>query len=95
MIADLLTKLPPEFREKLPDQLGGVRDRVHRSESVSYAFEQTLLLSNRVGVEYISRCRCWAARLTFETDRTRGFEFGLSYRILGLGDDTVRPFQGG
>jgi pimeloyl-ACP methyl ester carboxylesterase len=43
MVADLLTKLPPEIREKLPDQLGGVRDRVHRSESVSYAFEQDTL----------------------------------------------------
>lgn len=59
----------------------------------SFSFESSLLLANQGGVEYISRCECWAVRATVENDRASGIEFGLQYRILGLGDDTVRPFQ--
>jgi len=28
-------------------------------------------------------------------ERTQGVEFALRYRLIGLGDDTVRPFQSG
>lgn len=59
-----------------------------------YSFEQSLILSNQVGLEYLSRCNCWAVRLEIDDDRSRGFEFGFRYRVFGLGDDTVRPFAG-
>jgi hypothetical protein len=62
---------------------------------VRYSFEQSLLLSNQLGLEYLSRCNCWALRVEIADDRSRGIEFGIRYRIFGLGDDTVRPFQGG
>ena len=62
---------------------------------VRYSFEDSIFLTHRGGVEYISRCSCWAIRVTVEDDRSRGVEFGVQYVVLGLGDDTVRPFSGG
>lgn len=63
--------------------------------NVGYSFNQSFLLGNQGGVEYLSKCRCWAVRLEAQYDRTRGATFNLLYRIVGLGDDTVRPFAGG
>jgi hypothetical protein len=60
-----------------------------------YSLEDSLFLTNRGGVEYISRCSCWAVRVTLEDDRSRGAQFSVQYVVLGLGDDTVRPFSGG
>jgi hypothetical protein len=60
---------------------------------MQYSFEESFFLGNAAGLEYISRCRCWAIRLEVADERTRGFEFNLRYRLIGLGDDTVRPFQ--
>jgi len=59
-----------------------------------YSFEGSLALSNQVGVEYLSKCECWAFRVELEDDRSSGLEFNLRYRLIGLGDDTVRPFSG-
>lgn len=60
---------------------------------VNYSFDQSFFLNNQAGVEYISRCACWAIRVEAEDERTRGFQFGFKYRLIGLGDDSVRPFQ--
>ncbi len=65
------------------------------SYRLRYSFEGSITLTNQVGLEYTSRCRCWAVRLEFEQDRQSGYQAGLRYRIVGLGDDTVRPFQSG
>jgi lipopolysaccharide assembly outer membrane protein LptD (OstA) len=62
---------------------------------MTYSFEDSFFLGNQAGVEYLSRCNCWAVRLEVSDERTRGFEFALRYRLIGLGDDTVRPFQSG
>jgi len=62
---------------------------------VGYSFEQSLFLNNRLGFEYISKCLCWAVRVEGQEDRTRGLEVGVRFRILGIGDDSVRPFSGG
>ncbi|MCP5070664.1 MAG: LPS-assembly protein LptD [bacterium] len=61
---------------------------------LSYSFEQTLVLANQVGLEYLSKCKCWAIRAEMSENRARGVEFNFRYRIIGLGDDTVRPFSG-
>jgi lipopolysaccharide assembly outer membrane protein LptD (OstA) len=58
-----------------------------------YSFEESLFLGNEGGIEYLSRCFCWAIRFEVGWDRSSDFEFGVRYRIIGLGDDTVRPFQ--
>lgn len=63
--------------------------------NVGYSFNQSFLLGNQGGIEYLSKCRCWAVRLEAQYDRTRGATFNVMYRIVGLGDDTVRPFAGG
>ena len=62
---------------------------------VRYSFESSLWLSNRGGVEYISKCRCWAIRLEVGGDRSGGAFFNVQYVLIGLGDDDVRPFSGG
>jgi lipopolysaccharide assembly outer membrane protein LptD (OstA) len=62
---------------------------------VAYSFEQSIWLSNVFGFEFISKCRCWAVRIEGQNDRTRGLKVGVGFRILGIGDDSVRPFQGG
>lgn len=64
------------------------------SASASYSFENSLWLGSEYGIEYISRCLCWAIRLEAQDSRTEGFEINLRYRLIGLGDDTVRPFEG-
>jgi len=62
--------------------------------NVSYAIAQSLAFTNRGGVEYISRCKCWAVRVQVENDRTAGVRIGFNYTIIGLGDDAIRPFSG-
>jgi lipopolysaccharide assembly outer membrane protein LptD (OstA) len=59
----------------------------------TYSFEDSIFLGNRLGIEYISRCLCWAVRVEVDQDRTAGLGVGLRYRLIGLGDDSVRPFQ--
>jgi lipopolysaccharide assembly outer membrane protein LptD (OstA) len=59
-----------------------------------YSFEGDLSLSNTGGIEYLSRCKCWAVRFELGDSRSRGVDFGLQYTLLGLGkdEDPVRPF---
>ena len=64
------------------------------SYRLRYSLESSLVLANQFGVEYTSRCQCWAVRLEVEDERQNGLQAGLRYRIVGLGDDTVRPFDG-
>ncbi len=59
---------------------------------VQYSLEGHFSLRHQLGLEYVSRCKCWAIRIEAEDERSRGFEVGVSYKILGVGDDTVRPF---
>ncbi len=60
---------------------------------VAYSLEGTFSLRNQLGAEYVSRCKCWALRVELEDERSRGFQVNVAYRILGIGDDTVRPFS--
>ena len=62
--------------------------------TIAYSFEQNLLLGNRGGLEYISKCRCWAIRGEVVQDRTRGVTYTFDYTLLGLGQNDTRPFQG-
>ena len=63
------------------------------SYRLGYSFESSLTLTNQAGVEYVSKCFCWAIRLEAREDRVGGLEFNFRYRIIGLGDDTIRPFS--
>jgi lipopolysaccharide assembly outer membrane protein LptD (OstA) len=62
---------------------------------VGYTFEEQIFLRHRAGVEYTSRCLCWAVRLDGDFRRESGFDIGFKYTFLGLGDDPIRPFSGG
>jgi len=63
------------------------------SYRLRYSFERSLALTNQVGVEYTSRCKCWAVRLYLEDERQHGVQWAVRYRIVGLGTDSVRPFD--
>ena len=63
--------------------------------SVGYSFEESILLANRGKLEYTSGYRCWAVQLTASQGRSRGFQAGLSFTILGFGQDAANPFKGG
>jgi hypothetical protein len=52
---------------------------------VAYSFEGSLLLANRGGVEYFSKCRCWAVRVELSDDRQRGVDFRIQFELVGLG----------
>jgi len=53
--------------------------------TVAYTFEDSLVLANYGGIEYVSKCRCWAAGFELSHNRTRGFRFNLVYRLVGMG----------
>jgi lipopolysaccharide assembly outer membrane protein LptD (OstA) len=62
---------------------------------IAYAFEQSILLTNRSSVEYLSKCKCWALGLEARQNRQLGFEFNIIYRIVGLGNDPTGFSEGG
>jgi lipopolysaccharide export system protein LptA len=62
---------------------------------IAYAFEQSILLTNRAAVEYLSKCKCWALGVEARQNRQLGFEFNILYRIVGLGNDPTGFSQGG
>ena len=66
-------------------------ERWRISYRIAYSFERSLLLGNRGALEYISRCKCWSARIEIAQSRSSGVEFALLYRLLGLGQE----FAGG
>lgn len=58
----------------------------------NYSFDNAISLINQFGVEYFSRCKCWAVRFEVNEDRTRGIDWTLRYRLVGLGDQRERTF---
>jgi len=60
--------------------------------SGAFSFDNSLSLINQFGIEYLSKCNCWAVRLEVDEDRTRGFEWALRYRLVGLGDRKQQLF---
>ena len=57
----------------------------------AFGIEHTELIDNSGGIEYVSRCRCWAIRLELGGDRASGVQAGVRFRLMGLGDDAT-PF---
>jgi len=70
-----------------------VTDRWALFYRIDFSLEESLVLTNEGGVEYISKCKCWAIQVALDDDRTQGLQLDLRYTLLGLGDDKVRPFQ--
>ena len=58
----------------------------------SFSFDNSISLINQFGIEYLSQCNCWAVRLEMNEDRTRGFEWTIRYRLVGLGDQKQQLF---
>jgi len=94
---DRYQRFDPSF-SRVNQISGNVRLQLTRQWAVtylgSYSFENSFSLSHRFGLEYLSRCRCWAARLEIDDTVVRGFQWHLQYRLLGLGDDAAHPFSG-
>lgn len=72
-----------------------VTERWALTYDVVYTFEEALFLNNRAGVEYLSGCGCWAVRVVGDFRRQTGFDLGVRFTLVGLGEDRVRPFSGG
>ena len=90
-------RFDPAF--KLVNQINGsVRIQLTHQWAVTYlgtySFENSFSLTHRFGIEYLSQCRCWAARLEFDDTVVRGLQWHLQYRLLGIGDDASHPFSG-
>ncbi len=78
---------------------GALRIAITRQWGVTYAgaysFERGVLLGNTGGIEFISKCRCWALRFEVRQSRSRGLTFAIRYAFIGIGDDSRTPFQSG
>lgn len=93
---DRFERFESEFRRV--NQIGfGTRIALTRSWALTYdalyTLESSVFLDNAAGVEFISKCRCWAVRVALQDDRQRGFDVRVQYRLIGLGDDRARPFE--
>lgn len=73
MIGDVLTKLPQAVQDRLAGQFGRVKDRVHSSEGVTYAFQQDSL-------DYF-----FSILLSFQTHG--GSEIGESFTVASRIDE--------
>lgn len=57
--------------------------------ALSYSFELDIMIGNQGGLEYRSKCKCWAVGIDVSQDRVRGVEVGFRYTLLGIGDDRL------
>jgi len=53
-----------------------------------YSFERSFSLTHRVGLEYLSKCDCWALGVEARKNRDNGAELHVVYRIVGLGRES-------
>jgi lipopolysaccharide assembly outer membrane protein LptD (OstA) len=58
----------------------------------NYSFDNAVSLINQFGLEYLSKCNCWAIRFEVNQDRTRGIDWTIQYRVVGLGEPPERLF---
>ncbi len=58
---------------------------------LEFEIENTELIDSDGGIEYVSRCRCWAIRVEVGADRASGVLAGVRFRLMCLGDDAT-PF---
>ncbi len=61
----------------------------------AYSFDNSILLGNAGGIEYLSACGCWAARVELAQDRSSGVAIRFVYRLVGIGKDAESPFAPG
>jgi lipopolysaccharide assembly outer membrane protein LptD (OstA) len=61
----------------------------------AYAFERSFSLTHRLGIEYLSQCDCWAVGVEARQNRDTGFEVGVVYRVVGLGNDPSTSRESG
>jgi len=76
---------------------GSVRFQATRSWALTYngyySFDNDISLINQFGIEYLSKCKCWAVRFEINEDRTRGLDWTIQYRLVGLGEPPQRLFS--
>jgi len=58
-------------------------------DRLTYTFEDSLLLKNQFGVEYTSKCGCWAGGIRVSLNRRTQLRINFDFRLLGLGG----PFE--
>jgi hypothetical protein len=66
-----------------------ISDRWALTYQGGFSFEKSILLANRAGIEYTSRCECWSIGIDVAQNRVSGVSIALSYSLKGLGRDDV------
>jgi lipopolysaccharide assembly outer membrane protein LptD (OstA) len=61
----------------------------------AYSFERSFSLTHRLGIEYLSRCDCWALGVEAQQNRDTGAELHVVYRIIGFGKDASTSKKSG
>jgi lipopolysaccharide assembly outer membrane protein LptD (OstA) len=61
----------------------------------AYSFERSFSLTHRLGIEYLSRCDCWALGVEARQNRDTGAELHVVYRIVGFGRDASASKRSG
>jgi lipopolysaccharide assembly outer membrane protein LptD (OstA) len=69
-------------------------DRFRLRYQANYTFSGSFFLTNSGSLDYISRCRCWAAGIQLSESRDENLRFQFRYTLVGLGDDADNPFRG-
>ena len=67
-----------------------VTERWALSYRGGFSFEEAVLLANRGGIEYFSRCGCWSAGIEVAQSKVRGVSVRFLYSITGIGKDALQ-----
>lgn len=66
----------------------------HLTANAVYELDEKILLAAQGGIDYVSRCGCWAAGVLVQQNRRRGPEATFRITLLTPGEDVRRPFSG-
>jgi lipopolysaccharide assembly outer membrane protein LptD (OstA) len=70
-------------------------DRIVLGGEITYSIEDDLRLRTRGSVDYVSKCRCWAAGVELRDTRNDGLQTTFRFTILQPGSNLKNPFQQG
>ncbi|MGH0035554.1 MAG: LPS-assembly protein LptD [Myxococcota bacterium] len=70
-------------------------DRLVLGGKITYSIEDDLRLRTRGSIDYVSKCRCWAAGVEIRDSRNDGIQTSFRFTILQPGSNLKNPFQQG
>jgi lipopolysaccharide assembly outer membrane protein LptD (OstA) len=70
-------------------------DRIVLGGKITYSIEDDLRLRTRGSIDYVSKCRCWAAGIELRDSRNDGIQTSFRFTLLQPGSNLKNPFQQG